>query len=137
MNYWLVKSDPETYDWQQFEKDKKTCWDGVRNYQARNNLALMKKGDIVLWYHSNFGKDIVGIAKLTKETFQDPTTQDERWLAVELSIYKKLKLPVSLEIIKTEKILQNLSLLKQQRLSVMPVTKIEFETILSLGETKL
>ena len=91
MNYWLVKSEPFKYSWEQFEKDKTTFWDGVRNYQARNNLREMKKGDLVLWYHSNEGKEIVGIAKVAKESYQDPTTEDPNWVVVDLKCFKKLK----------------------------------------------
>ena len=136
MNYWLVKSEPVKYPWEQFLKDKKTFWDGVRNYQARNNLKAMKKGDLVLFYHSNEGLEIVGIAKVVKEHYQDPTTDDANWVVVDLSPFKTLKKPVSLAIIKADKKLQNIGLIKQSRLSVMPIKVEEFDYILALSETK-
>jgi predicted RNA-binding protein with PUA-like domain len=136
MNYWLVKSEPFKYSWEQFVKDKKTFWDGVRNYQARNNLRGMKKGDLVLWYHSNEGKEIVGIAKVAKEHYQDPTTEDPNWVVVDLAPFKKLKNPVTLEQIKADKRLQNIGLVKQGRLSVMSMTAEEFDMILELSERK-
>ncbi|HLP33056.1 MAG TPA: EVE domain-containing protein [Bacteroidia bacterium] len=136
MNYWLVKSEPFKYSWEQFVKDKKTFWDGVRNYQARNNLRGMKKGDLVLWYHSNEGKEIVGIAKVAKEHYQDPTTEDPNWVVVDLVPFKKLKNPVTLEQIKADKRLQNIGLVKQGRLSVMSMTAEEFDMILELSERK-
>ncbi len=136
MNYWLVKSEPFKYSWEQFVKDKKTFWDGVRNYQARNNLRAMKKGDLVLWYHSNEGKEIVGIAKVAKEHYQDPTTEDPNWSVVDLAPFKKLKNPVTLEQIKADKRLQNIGLVKQGRLSVMSMTAEEFDMILELSERK-
>jgi predicted RNA-binding protein with PUA-like domain len=136
MNYWLVKSEPIKYSWEKFEKDKKTFWDGVRNYQARNNLREMKKGDLVMWYHSNEGKEIVGIAKVLKEHYQDPTTTDANWLAVDLAPFKKLKKTVTLEQIKADKRLQNIALVRQGRLSVSPLKAVEFDAILDLSETK-
>lgn len=136
MNHWLVKSEPFKYSWEQFQKDKKTFWDGVRNYQARNNLRDMKKGDLVLWYHSNEGKEIVGIAKVVKEHYQDPTTEDSNWVVVDLAPFKKLKKAVTLEQIKLDKRLQNIGLIRQGRLSVMPLKSEEFDAILDLSETK-
>jgi len=136
MNYWLVKSEPFKYSWEQFEKDKKTFWDGVRNYQARNNLKAMKKGDLVMWYHSNEGKEIVGIAKVVKESYQDPTTEDPNWVVVDLAPFKKLKKPITLEQIKAHKGLQNIALVRQGRLSVSPLKVEEFDLILALSETK-
>ncbi len=136
MNYWLVKSEPSTYSWEQFEKDGKTIWDGVRNYAARNNLRDMKKGDLVYWYHSNEGKEIVGIAKVSKESYQDPTTEDSAWLVVELKPFKKLKKTVTLEQIKADKRLQNMALVKIGRLSVSPLKPEEFDIILELSATK-
>ncbi len=133
MKYWLVKSEPFKYSWEQFEKDKETFWDGVRNYQARNNLREMKKGDLVLWYHSNEGKEIVGIAKVSKEAYQDPTTEDPNWVVVNLKPFKKLKKSVSLEIIKAHPNLQQIGLVRQGRLSVMSLTAEEFDVILALG----
>ncbi|MFN7314012.1 MAG: EVE domain-containing protein [Bacteroidota bacterium] len=136
MNYWLVKSEPFKYSWEQFEKDKKTFWDGVRNYQARNNLKAMKKGDLVMWYHSNEGKEIVGIAKVVKESYQDPTTEDPNWVVVDLAPFKKLKKSITLEQIKAHKGLQNIALVRQGRLSVSPLKVEEFDLILALSETK-
>lgn len=136
MNYWLVKSEPFKYSWDQFVKDGRTYWDGVRNYQARNNLKAMKKGDSVLYYHSNEGLEIVGVARVVRESYQDPTTEDDRWVVVDLEPVKALESPVPLSEIKREKRLQNISLIKQSRLSVMPVTKDEFEIIVKMGEVK-
>ncbi|MEI6880911.1 MAG: EVE domain-containing protein [Bacteroidetes bacterium] len=136
MNYWLVKSEPFKYSWEQFEKDKTTFWDGVRNYQARNNLREMKKGDLVLWYHSNEGKEIVGIAKVAKESYQDPTTEDTNWVVVDLKCFKKLKKPITLEQIKADKRLANMGLVRQGRLSVSSLTVAEFDTIIALSEEK-
>lgn len=133
MNYFLVKSEPFKYSWQKFLKDKETFWDGVRNYQARNNLKDMKKGDLVLFYHSNEGKEVVGIAKVIKESYQDPTTSDERWVVVDLAPLETLKKPVTLETIKTDEQLQQVALVKQGRLSVMPLTREEFDRIIELG----
>lgn len=134
MQYWLVKSEPVKYSWEQLLKDKKTFWDGVRNYQARNNLREMKKGDLVLFYHSNDGKNVVGIAKVVKEFYQDPTTDDPNWVVVDLAPYKSLKNPVGLDVIKSDKKLQNISLVRQGRLSVMPLKQAEFDRILELSE---
>lgn len=134
MNHWLVKSEPFKYSWEQFEKDGKTFWDGVRNYQARNNLRSMKKGDLVFWYHSNEGKEIVGIAKVAKEYYQDPTTDDKNWVVVDLVPFKKLKKTVTLEQIKADEKLQNIGLVRQGRLSVMEIKKEEFDYILLLAK---
>jgi predicted RNA-binding protein with PUA-like domain len=136
MAYWLVKSEPFKYSWDQFEKDGKTLWDGVRNYAARNHLKAMKKGDQVLWYHSNEGLEIVGIAKVVKEAYQDPTTDEEAWVAVDLKPYKKIKRPVTLPQIKADKRLKEMALVRLGRLSVQPVTDKEWEVIMELGETK-
>ena len=136
MAYWLVKSEPFKYSWEQFEKDGQTFWDGVRNYAARNNLRSMKKGDLVLWYHSNEGLEIVGIAKVVKEAYQDPTTDEEAWVAVDLKPHKKLKTPVGLAHIKTEKRLKDMALVRLGRLSVQPVTDYEWKIIMELSETK-
>jgi predicted RNA-binding protein with PUA-like domain len=130
MNYWLVKSEPSTYGWEQLVKDKKTTWDGVRNYAARIHLKAMKKGDEVFFYHSNEGMEIVGIAKVDKEAFQDPTTEDTNWVAVDLKPYKKLKNPVSLAQIKTDKRLKDMALVRIGRLSVQPVTEKEWKIIM-------
>jgi predicted RNA-binding protein with PUA-like domain len=136
MNHWLVKSEPFKYSWEQFLKDKETFWDGVRNYQARNNLRGMKKGDLVLWYHSNEGKEIVGVAKVSKEAYQDPTTEDPNWVVVNLKPFKSLKKPVTLEQIKQTEALQQIGLIKQGRLSVMSLSSAEFDCILKLSEEK-
>ena len=132
--YWLVKSEPFKYSWDKFIEDGQTFWDGVRNYQARNNLQAMKKGDQVLYYHSNEGKEVVGVAKVIKESYQDPTTEDERWVVVDLKPVKKLKKPVTLQQIKQDDRLQNMGLIRQSRLSVMPVTEDEFHMILAMGK---
>lgn len=136
MNYWLVKSEPFKYSWEQFEKDKQTVWDGVRNYMARNNLRAMKKGDLVLWYHSNEGLEIVGIAKVSKEYYPDPTATEGDWSVVELKPFKKLKKPISLAQIKADKKLQQMDLVRLGRLSVGTVKQVEFDHILALSETK-
>ena len=136
MNYWLVKSEPVKYPWQKLLKDKSTMWDGVRNYAARNNLRFMKKGDLVFYYHSNEGLEIVGIAKVKKEHYQDPTTDDTNWVVVDLESFKTLKKPVSLSQIKADKNLQDMQLLKLSRLSVQSVKKEEFDYILKLSESK-
>jgi len=134
MNYWLVKSEPFKYSWDNLLKDGSTYWDGVRNYQARNNLKSMEKGDLVLYYHSNEGKEIVGVARVIKEFYQDPTTQDDRWVVVDIEPVNKLNSSVSLADIKQDKRLKNVPLVTQSRLSVMPVTKKDFETIVKMGK---
>ncbi|MCH7519066.1 MAG: EVE domain-containing protein [Candidatus Dadabacteria bacterium] len=134
MNYWLVKSEPFKYSWDDLLKDGSTYWDGVRNYQARNNLKSMKKGDLVLYYHSNEGKEIVGVARVIKEFYQDPTTQDDRWVVVDIEPVNKLNSPVSLADIKQDKRLKNVPLVTHSRLSVMPVLKKDFETIVKMGK---
>src|SRR4051812_15128661 len=136
MNYWLIKSEPFKYSWDQFVTDKKTFWDGVRNYAARLHLRAMKKGDLVFFYHSNEGLEIVGIAKVIKEAYQDPTTDEEAWVAVDLKPYKKIKRPVTLPQIKADKRLKEMALVRLGRLSVQPVTDKEWEVIMELGETK-
>jgi len=133
MNYWLVKSEPSAYGWDQLVKDKKTTWDGVRNYAARTHLKAMKKGDEVLFYHSNEGTEIVGIAKVDKESYQDPTTEDSNWVAVDLKPYKKLKNPVSLTQVKADKRLKEMPLVRIGRLSVQPVTEKEWKIIMELA----
>jgi predicted RNA-binding protein with PUA-like domain len=127
--YWLVKSEPFKYSWDQFVKDGQTFWDGVRNYQARNNLRAMKKGDLVFWYHSNEGLEIVGIAKVVKEAYQDPTTEDTNWVVVDLKPVKKLPKPVTLAQMKADIRLEKLGLIKQGRLSVSPVSVEEWGVI--------
>ncbi len=136
MSYWLVKSEPSVYGWDEFVKDKQTFWSGVRNYAARINLKAMKKGDEVLFYHSNEGMEIVGIAKITKEFYQDPTTEDTNWVAVDLKPVKKLKTPVTLSQIKADKRLQEMALVRLGRLSVQPVTEKEWKIIMQLAEEK-
>jgi predicted RNA-binding protein with PUA-like domain len=136
MAYWLVKSEPFKYSWQQFEIDKQTCWDGVRNYAARIHLRAMKKGDLVFFYHSNEGTEIVGIAKVVKEAYQDPTTTDEAWVAVDFKTHKKLKKAVSLAQIKAEKRLANMALVRLGRLSVQPVTVEEWNIVMHLAGEK-
>jgi predicted RNA-binding protein with PUA-like domain len=137
MNFWLVKQEPTKYSWDEFVHDKETYWDGVRNYQARNNLKAMKKGDYAFYYHSVSDKKIMGIAKVTKEFYQDPTTPDERWVVVDLKPVKPFKNQVSLEQVKGEKSLQDIALVKQSRLSVAPLTQKEFKIILKMGGTDL
>ena len=136
-SFWIIKQEPSQYNWKQFEKDRETYWDGVRNYQARNNLKKMKIGDNLLFYHSVIGKEIVGIAEVTREAYPDPTTDDERWVVVDLKPIKPFKVPVTLEEIKAHKELSEIALIKQARLSVMPITKKEFQVLLKLGKTKL
>jgi predicted RNA-binding protein with PUA-like domain len=133
MNHWLVKSEPFKYSWKKFNEDGRTFWDGVRNYQARNNLREMKEGDLVLFYHSNEGKNVVGIAKVVKESYQDPTTDNANWLVVDLAPVESLKNPVSLEQIKAEESLKDISLIRQGRLSVMSLKAEEFDKILEMG----
>jgi predicted RNA-binding protein with PUA-like domain len=136
-SYWLVKSEPFKYSWDQFVEDGATYWDGVRNAQARNNLRAMKKGDLVLYYHSNEGKDVVGIAKITRESYQDPTTPDDRWVVVDLEPVKPMKESVTLQVIKQDPKLADVALVKQSRLSVMPIEKRHFDRILELGNTRV
>ena len=136
MSYWLVKSEPSSYSWAQFVQDKQTVWSGVRNYAARLHLRNMKKGDEIFFYHSNEGTDIVGIAKVIKEAYQDPTTDDDRWVAVDLKVHKKLKKPVPLDTIKKDKRLANMALVRIGRLSVQPVTDLEYKVIMELASDK-
>jgi len=136
MAYWLVKSEPFKYSWDQFVNDGQTFWDGVRNYAARNNLRAMKKGDQVLFYHSNEGLEIVGIAKVVKESYQDPTTEENAWVVVDLKPVKKLKKPVSLKTIKAEKRLENMDILRLGRLSVQAVKEEEWKVIMELAGEK-
>lgn len=136
MAYWLVKSEPFKYSWDQFVKDKQTFWDGVRNYGARNNLKAMKKGDEVFFYHSNEGVEIVGIAKVVKEHYQDPTTTEAAWVVVDLKPVKKLKKSVSLAQIKADKRLANMDLIRLSRLSVQSVKEKEWEVVLELASER-
>jgi len=134
MNYWLVKQEPDSYSFDDFVADKRAAWTGVRNYQARNNLRAMKKGDTALYYHSNIGKAVVGIAKVAKEAYPDPTAKEGDWVAVDLVPEKALKRPVTLDEIKTHKTLSEMVLVKNSRLSVQPVTKAEFDQIIALAK---
>lgn len=133
MAYWLVKSEPFKYSWEQFVNDKQTFWDGVRNYAARNNLRAMKKGDEVLFYHSNEGLEVVGIARVVKEAYQDPTTDEDAWVVVDLKPVKKLKQPVTLKKIKADERLKNMDLLRLGRLSVGTVKEDEWNVIMELA----
>lgn len=136
MAYWLVKSEPFKYSWDQFVADGKTFWDGVRNYAARNNLQAMKKGDKVLFYHSNEGLEMVGIARVVKEAYQDPTTDEEAWVVVDLEPVKKLKKPVSLKTIKGDERLKNMEILRLGRLSVTGVKEEEWKVVMELAGEK-
>ena len=136
MNYWLAKSEPFKYSWDDFLKDGSTYWDGVRNYQARNNLKAMKVKDKVFFYHSNEGLQVVGVAEVIKEHYQDPTTDDQRWVVVDLKPVDTLKNPVTLAQIKQESSLKEISLVRQGRLSVMPLSKKEFDKILEMSESE-
>jgi predicted RNA-binding protein with PUA-like domain len=131
----MVKQEPTAYSWAQFVEDGRTAWTGVRNFQARNNLRAMKKGDPVLFYHSVVGKEVVGIAKVAREAYADPTADEPGWDSVELAPSKPLKNPVPLDAIKATPALKNIALLKQSRLSVMPLTAAEFAAILKLSGT--
>jgi predicted RNA-binding protein with PUA-like domain len=137
MQHWLVKQEPEKYPWGQFVKDKGTLWDGVRNYQARNNLRAMRKGDLVLFYHSVSEKAVVGVAKVTREAYPDPTAKEGDWSVVDLKPMKALAAPVTLAQIKAEPKLAGMGLLKQSRLSVSPLSAAEFKRVLHLGKTKV
>ena len=135
MNYWLIKSEPYKYSWDQMVADGSTYWDGVRSYPARVHLRAMKNGDICLFYHSNEGKEIVGITRVIKEAYQDPTTDDEKWVAVDVEVIKPLNNSVTLAQIKSNDTLANMALVKQGRLSVGPVQEFEFEEIIKLSNT--
>ncbi len=134
MNYFLVKSEPFKYSWEKFNEDGRTFWDGVRNYQARNNMKEMSVGDLVLFYHSNEGKCVVGVAKVVKEYYQDPTTEDANWVVVDLAPVESLKNPVTLAQIKAEESLADIALIKQGRLSVMKLKETEFDKILEMSQ---
>lgn len=135
-NYWLVKSEPEAYSWETFSKEGRTAWTGVRNFQARNNLRAMKKGDWVVFYHSVTDKQAVGIAKVDKEAYPDPTAKEGDWSCVDLVPAKVLKKAVSLDVMKVDKVLATMPLLRQSRLSVTPVNAEQFARLLHLAETK-
>ena len=136
MAHWLIKSEPSAYSFDELIKDKQTVWSGVRNYAARIHLKAMKKGDEVFYYHSNEGTEIVGIAKVSKEFYQDPTTEDEAWVAVDVKPVRRLKNPVSLAQIKADKRLQNMALVRLGRLSVQPVTDEEWDMVLAMAGEK-
>ena len=136
MAYWLIKSEPFKYSWDQFEQDGQTFWDGVRNYAARNNLRAMKRDDQLFFYHSNEGLEIVGIAKVVKEAYQDPTTDEDAWVVVDVKPVKRLRTPVSLKTIKADPRLQDMALLRLSRLSVQPVTGEEYAIVLELAVMK-
>ena len=137
MNYWLVKSEPEAYSWAMLVKDGQTAWTGVRNFAARNNLRAMKRGDGVFFYHSGEGKEIVGIAKVLKAAYPDPTAKEGDWSCVDLVPVKAVAKPVNLQTIKADKILKEMVLAKQSRLSVSPVTEQQFNRVLELAGTKI
>ncbi|MBI28981.1 MAG: hypothetical protein CFH21_00339 [Alphaproteobacteria bacterium MarineAlpha5_Bin11] len=137
MKYWLIKSEPTTWSWKDQTKSKKTSWDGVRNFQARNNLIAMKKNDLCFFYHSVLEKRIVGIVKVIKESYPDPSDKKNKFVMVDVEIYKKLKLPISLDQIKNDKRLAHLSLIKQSRLSVMPIDSKAWTIILKMSKTLL
>jgi predicted RNA-binding protein with PUA-like domain len=135
-NHWMVKQEPETYSWSDFVSDGRTDWTGVRNYQARNNLREMKTGDRVLFYHSGKDKAVVGVAEVVKSAYPDPTADDPQWVAVDLKPVKPLNAPVPLAAIRYDKRLSELPLIRQSQLSVMPLTKDEFEVIVGMGNGK-
>ncbi|MBT6235723.1 MAG: EVE domain-containing protein [Bacteroidetes bacterium] len=136
MNYWLIKSEPFKYSWDQMMSDGSTYWDGVRSYAARIQLRAMRDGDICLFYHSNEGKEIVGVCKVIKEAYQDPTTDDDRWVAVDVQAIKPLNKSVTLAQVKANETLANMALVKLSRLSVGPVQDFEFEEIMKMAETQ-
>src|ERR1019366_3622472 len=136
-NSWLVKSEPSTYSWEHFVRDKSTRWDGVRNFEARNNLRAMKKSDVVLFYHSGDGKEIVGIAKVVAEAYADPSANDGDWSVVDLAAEKALARPVSLAALKQDKALSQMAVVRKPRISVVPVLPDELGRILELAATKL
>jgi predicted RNA-binding protein with PUA-like domain len=137
MNYWLVKSEPEAYSWGTFLKEKRAAWTGVRNFQARNNLRAMKHGDLVFFYHSVSDKQVVGIARVEKTAYADPTAKEGDWSCVDLVPVKALAKPVTLQQLKDDAVLEEMPLLKQSRLSVTPLSEKQFQRVLRLGETKL
>ena len=136
-SYWLAKSEPGSYSWDDFARDKRTYWDGVRNPQARNNLAQMKKGDLMLFYHSVKNPAVVGIARVVRPAYPDPTSDDERWVVVDVVAVRALSEPVTLGQIKADPRFADLALVRQSRLSVMPVERRHFDRILRLGKTAL
>jgi predicted RNA-binding protein with PUA-like domain len=137
MNCWLVKSEPEAYSWETFVKEKRAAWTGVRNFQARNNLRAMKRGDLVFFYHSVSDKQVVGVARVEKEAYADPTAKEGDWSCVDLVPVKALAKPVTLDQIKADKLLADMPLLRQGRLSVTPLNEAQFKRLLTVAETKL
>jgi predicted RNA-binding protein with PUA-like domain len=137
VNYWLIKSEPFKYAWDDLVRDGRTYWDGVRNAQARNNLQAMKRGDLCLYYHSNVGKEIVGIAGVVKSAYPDPTTEDPRWVVVDVAPRKPLTRFVPLSELRTHPGTSEMAVVRQSRLSVCPVRPAEFKAILQLGKTKI
>ena len=136
MSWWLIKSEPDVYPFTQLLKDKRTSWQGVRNYEARNNLRAMKVGDLALFYHSNIGKEVVGVARVKREAYRDPTAlKDEDWATVDVEAVTPLKSPVSLAEIKKNKKLAQMALVKKSRISVVPVTKGEFDEVVKVGDS--
>lgn len=134
--HWLVKSEPYKYSFEELVRDGRTTWDGVRNFEARNNLRSMKRGDLLLFYHSNEGKAVVGVAKVAREAYADPTAKEGDWSVVDVSPVKALASPVTLDAIRADEALANMQLLRRSRLSVVPVTPDEFRRVLALGKTK-
>ena len=137
ISYWLVKQEPEAYSWATFVKDGGTAWTGVRNFQARNNVRAMKRGDLVFFYHSVSEKRVVGVARVEREAYPDPTAKEGDWVCVDLAPVKALKKPVSLETIKVDKALKEMPLLRNSRLSAMPLTETQAKRLLELAETRL
>ena len=137
MQYWIVKQEPEAYSWATFVKDGRTAWTGVRNFQARNNLRAMKKGDLVLFYHSVSEKQVVGLANVERESYPDPTATEGEWSCVDLVPVKPLAKPVTLEAIKADKMLKDMLLVRQSRLSVSPLTEAQFQRLMSLAATRV
>jgi predicted RNA-binding protein with PUA-like domain len=137
MNHWLVKSEPESYSWQDFVKEGRAAWTGVRNFQARNNLRAMRKGDLVFFYHSGSQKQIVGLARVTREAYPDPTADEGDWVGVDLTPVKSVTKPVALATIKADKGVNDILLVRNSRLSVTPLAKVQFERLLALAETKI
>jgi predicted RNA-binding protein with PUA-like domain len=135
--YWLAKTEPEEFSWERLVREKTVRWDGVRSFQARNNLRRMKLGDVVLFYHSGKTRDIVGLARVTREAYPDPTAPGEDWSVVEMAPIKPVKVPVTLAVIKADPAFADFLLVRRARLSVMPASAAHFERILRLGETKL
>ncbi len=136
-SYWLVKSEPFKYSWDQLVRDGSTYWDGVRNSEARNNLSAMKVGDLALFYHSNEGKEVIGVARIARESYPDPTTKDDRWVVVDLEPVVPFERAVPLSEIKADPKLRGIALVRRSRLSVLPLEKSAFDRILRLGKTRL